>query len=690
MRIKKRVVLVIGFLICFFLVAKSAPIVVYAEDNPTDILEKSRKELDKEQEKQKERTKKPEKTAPKEPKVLEDTKKAISEEQETRENGEFYEKVEEKQGGITLKGKEYPLATYKGHSTGGKIEEGIIALGNGIFWLTKLVYSGVDEGLNLIASQELIKDNAKLVSGVARTLWDELSSVYGVILIAIAGMIAFFLMAIRGDVANGVQTIVKVIFVFVIGSLFLAKADTVIDTLDNVSAELQGTVLKVGKVFQEDYKEIPEGQERDGTVGILRNVWFDITVYRPYLVMNYGTVDTQAINKDDSERIESLLKVKKNEKSKKALEKIITAEAEKEDNSFMDGEGDGVFSKLGISIFSLIVVISLGIPFLTLALANLIIQFAVLGIILILPFSLLMSLLPSYGNSAYKLIGKLVVAFLAKGMVALFVLFIVLAVTIVDASVSLSRTQADIPLNNPIGRYILHTLTLVIILNVLISQRNKILSLITGGKVQISNHEATARRGMGGMMMSGALLSGMTRRLGNKGKQGLNKLNNSEPVRKRRTQISSVARKSMSRMRNNFSPKRQLNPQTGGTGGGNVIPFNRSQRSTSGNSGKQGTSPKREIRTRPKSNPNPLSKKRQLKTRQKNNTGGTGSKLSTKRQLRTSNRRQRPRVANKYSQKRNLIVPKTSVKRLNNRFKAFDNKKGINIYRRPKKAQNEK
>lgn len=83
--------------------------------------------------------------------------------------------------------------------------------------------------------------------------------------------------------------------------------------MNNWSAEAQGLVMKAGN-FVSNEQEIPKGQELEGSIALLRNQYFDISVYKPYLTMNYGTTDEAKLTKDDKDRITNLLEYKLNKR----------------------------------------------------------------------------------------------------------------------------------------------------------------------------------------------------------------------------------------------------------------------------------------------------------------------------------------------------------------------------------------
>ena len=67
----------------------------------------------------------------------------------------------------------------------------------------------------------------------------------------------------------------------------------------------------------------------------IRNQLFDMTIYRTYLVMNYGTVDEKEIKAKGKDRIDNILKLDYDKKSEKELDDIVKDEVEKKNNKYM-------------------------------------------------------------------------------------------------------------------------------------------------------------------------------------------------------------------------------------------------------------------------------------------------------------------------------------------------------------------
>ncbi|HDJ3156457.1 TPA: hypothetical protein PP852_002933, partial [Staphylococcus aureus] len=118
----------------------------------------------------------------------------------------------------------------------------------------------------------------------------------------------------------------------------------------------------------------------------IRNQYFDITLYKPYLIMNYGTVNEDAIKKKDNKRIDDILDIKvKDKDSESKRNKEVEEEIKKHNNYAM--KQSRVFAQLGIAMFTLIITISVSVIFLAISFAKVIFSAFALFLFLFLVFS---------------------------------------------------------------------------------------------------------------------------------------------------------------------------------------------------------------------------------------------------------------------------------------------------------------
>lgn len=467
------------------------------------------------------------------------------------DNKKPLEKQTVTQGGQPLKSKEYPLDNYSGVSTVGAVDGSgsLLTLSNGLFVISKWIFEGTDFAINSLANKQILTEQAPKVEGVANSIWDSLTSVYAITLIAIAFIYAFFHIALKSDSMTAFFTMFKVILVFVIAGVWFMKADSVIQLFEGCSNQIQSSIISASAPLRSTPKEIPQGQETEATTAVLRNTAFETMVYRPYLMMNWGSVDEDKIEKKSGKgAIDELTAMPKTGANKGNIDKYLNKHVDhNEHNTYMDHDGSGVNNKVGITFLSVLFSILIGIPLIIISLANLIVQFLILGVVLLLPLAFLISLVPRFSNGGYKLLEKMVFLFLSKALISLFVLMMLLAVSIVDGTIPITTT----------GGYMMNTVLLIVILNMILAKRKEVVSLVTAGSVNMNGDSGGVRRaGAGAMLLTGAMM-----KAGRGAKRGM----------------KSVARRVNPNVANQFSKSRQMPQANPTTAGGAKRPFAKSR-----------------------------------------------------------------------------------------------------------------
>ncbi|EPS2988342.1 CD3337/EF1877 family mobilome membrane protein [Listeria monocytogenes] len=390
-----------------------------------------------------------------------------------------------KKGGIELLSEKYDMSHYEAlTSTDGEgmidstIIEGMNSIANFFFSITKLIGEVIDTGIGYLYSLDAIKLLSDKVGNISEMLWDNLYQTFGILFFLVAVLQIFFTVVVK---KNGVAAGKKAFMLFlVIGISFVwfTNSSWYIKSINSLSSETQGVIMKAGTAFSADSgQKITKGEELDGSLAVMRNAYFSIVVEKPYLLMNYGTPDKAEILKNNPDRIDNMLKYKMTKEGMKSKKELIDSEVNDLGNNHMSA--GNVAQKMGVAFLSMIFSIILGCPLLLIAFLNLLLQVLALGVSLILPVSFIMSFIPSFSSSGWKTFGKLVGIFLLKALVGMIILFVFLIITIIDTL---------IPATN-IGMYFLNGIVIAVCIILLIMFRDKLISLISGGMVaSLDNH----------------------------------------------------------------------------------------------------------------------------------------------------------------------------------------------------------
>lgn len=387
-----------------------------------------------------------------------------------------------KKAGIELHSKYYPLENYRGNVSddGGWLSKPAISAMNGItnffFFLSKIISEMVDTCIDKLYSLDVVNQIADMIANISSKLYQNLFATFGVMFVVIAVLHLFFIFAFKQNATETIKRGLTLFLVLGLVTVWFSNAGYYLKVVNHLTEETEGVLMKAGTAFTADSDEkIPEGQELDGSLAVMRNFYFDLTVERPYLLMNYGTPDKASIIKKDEKRVDSLLSLKSTDSAQKKREDIINNEVNKLDNANMSASS--VDYQMAIAFISLLFTIILGIPLILVAFLH--VLFSVLPMLLsiVLAITAILSILPSFSNSFFKTFGKMVALFLMKAMVSLFILAIFLIVTLMDKLIP--------PVN--LGLYLVNMLATSLIIICLLIYRNEVISLFSAGEVQMGN-----------------------------------------------------------------------------------------------------------------------------------------------------------------------------------------------------------
>ncbi|WP_144472574.1 CD3337/EF1877 family mobilome membrane protein [Bacillus pumilus] len=384
-----------------------------------------------------------------------------------------------KQGGVTLDSQRYSYDQYEAVAdvessfnpfSEKNINKNLNSIANITFGMTKMIANLVDTGLDWLYNVEVVNKFADKIGDISTALWENLYAAFGVLLFVIAVLYIFFQYVGQKNGMKAGKSTVRLILVIVVAFVWFTQAGWFLKAMNNVSSEVQGLIMKSGTLFN-DEQDIAQGEELEGSIALLRNQYFDIAVYKPYLNMNYGMTDENEITKDDKDRITKLIEFKLNKDGYKERKKIAADEANRLGNTMM--AQSGIANKIGVAIFSLAFACVLGLPLLLVAFVNFVVQILVLAIGVLLAFSFIISFLPNFSNSGWYTLGRLVGAFLMKAFVGIILLFTFLIINI---------TGELIPMDTP-GKYMLNAFVTAVAIILMIKFRDKIIEFVTAGRV---------------------------------------------------------------------------------------------------------------------------------------------------------------------------------------------------------------
>lgn len=401
--------------------------------------------------------------------------------------------IEEK-GGVELDIKRFPLNRYfaNNEDRSHTLRGAFVGFANLSFTIGTFVVQAVDKSMEIMYSLEPIERFADLLTGVTATVYDTLQTYFGELFFIIAIGYMIYLCIVRGSVKEAIRRFILLLLVLVVGGYWMMNAGYLLKSMNAVSVEAQGYLLEAGNGMitiangdgvYANTEKIDKEDRLNGTVSVMRNVYFDLAVKKPYLIANYGTTSENAVNNHDAD-LSKLPGEGQYNRVDRLLAFELTSDGMKDRDAYVKGEisdlnndnlGSGnVFSQLGISLLVLLGSIGIGIPFFLLPFLNLILEVLALALTFALPFAFIMAYIPSFANSGFKALGKLLSVFLIKALLGILVLFVYLLCFIVDTLLP----------PNGFAMYLVNLVSMIAMFFLIIKKRDAIVNFITAGKVQ--------------------------------------------------------------------------------------------------------------------------------------------------------------------------------------------------------------
>ncbi|AYK66863.1 hypothetical protein D9C11_16520 [Bacillus subtilis subsp. subtilis] len=394
----------------------------------------------------------------------------------------------EKAGGVELKVKRFPISRYQANNEASDdlIKGAFVGLTNVTFSFAGNIVRVVDAGMDILYNLQPIDEFANSITNVSKSVYKTLKKNFGEALFIFTCGYVVYLFCVRGSAKEAMRRSILFICVMVIGGLWMSNAGYYMKALNALSVEAQGKLLTAGNglvgIVQDegnfaDSSGIEKGKEMEGTVAVMRNLYFDMALMKPFLIVNFGETSEAKINeKGDSKsklsRVDKLLSYKlSKEGEKEKLDYIESVEIKKYENESMTA--GSAFTQLGESFIAVISSIVIGIPFLALAFFNFLLQIIALVIVFFVPFAFILAYVPQLAYSGFVTLGRLGSVYLLKAMLGVVVLFVYVICFMVDTLIP----------PNGFGKYLLNVTVLSLILWIGFVKRDAIIKFVTAGKV---------------------------------------------------------------------------------------------------------------------------------------------------------------------------------------------------------------
>ncbi|WP_273707250.1 CD3337/EF1877 family mobilome membrane protein [Leuconostoc mesenteroides] len=267
------------------------------------------------------------------------------------------------------------------------------------------------------------------------------------------GLVWVFIQSVKSGA--GLKAILSVLLVAIIGSAWISAGGTVLTKVNEFTSTAQTAMFAETAGTGDTYSNTDDFQSK------IRGVFFDKAVIRPYTLANFGTTNLDASEKDGSYRLIG----------GKADSDVIDALAKS--NDYLSKDGGEEWYQASVGLMAPIMSLAYGIPLLMIGVFNLILQLGAILLYYLSPFTVLLSLLPRFSNSALK-----------TGLSALGLLFAKIGLLFGIMFVSWVGTVTDtiVPVTNSASA-LLNSIVYIFLMVLLWKKKSFLVQTVTGSSM---------------------------------------------------------------------------------------------------------------------------------------------------------------------------------------------------------------
>jgi hypothetical protein len=389
------------------------------------------------------------------------------------------EKKEETVGRVILESKEYPLDHYKmeadiGDGIKSAGDNALHAINQGMWGFNKTVASFTIYSVNQLMSFDLISTIVNEAGIMSERIYEIMSGTFLSLFVILVGGTAAWRYFVNQQVGHAVKAIIGALTIMVLTFWFYSDATGNIKWLNDRGAELEGIASSANVLISSDEFDSNAAYNPKEGIAVLENQLFNLMVKRPYLLLNYGSTKESEVISENPNRVDILLKIKPYlEEGKEQRNDIVDQEVSEFNNKQMSPEFSG--ERFGYIIITIISTIALSIPVLLLGIFKFLLQVWFLALVIFTAIPFVLSLIPSYSESALNHGKKIVGVLLMKAGLVLLIAVITGIVTLLYESVKVT---------NGVEGYVFVVFLICITMWGLFKYRNEIFEVASAGMLQ--------------------------------------------------------------------------------------------------------------------------------------------------------------------------------------------------------------
>ncbi|CAN7648622.1 hypothetical protein IOC57_21310 [Bacillus sp. SD075] len=352
------------------------------------------------------------------------------------------QKKEETVGRVTLESKEYPFYHYQMEAD---IGDGIMEAGdralhaiNEATWgFNKTIASFTLYSVNELMSFDLISSIVDEAGIMSERIYEIMSGTFLSLFVILVGGIAAWRYFVNQQVGHAVKAIIGALAIMVLTFWFYSNTAGNIKWLNDRGAELEGIASSANVLISSDEFDSNAAYDSKEGIAVLENQLFNLMVKRPYLLLNYGSTKESEVVSEDPNRVDKLLEIKPYTGEGQEQRSDIVTDEVKTGNKQMSSSFSG--ERFGFLIVTILSTIALSIPILLLGIFKFLLQLWFLALVIFTAIPLVLSLIPSYSETALNHGKKLVGVLLMKAGLVLLISVITGLVTLLYESVKVTN-----------------------------------------------------------------------------------------------------------------------------------------------------------------------------------------------------------------------------------------------------------
>ncbi|MFT8735725.1 MAG: hypothetical protein ABF773_15040 [Lentilactobacillus hilgardii] len=268
------------------------------------------------------------------------------------------------------------------------------------------------------------------------------------------GLVWVFIQSVKSGA--GLKAILSVLLVAIIGSAWISAGGTVLTKVNEFTSTAQTAMFTETSNINGQFTDSGDKFE-----SAIRRAYFEKAVIRPYTLANFGTTNLDASEKDGSYRLIG----------GKADSDVVDALAKS--NDYLSKDGGEEWYQASVGLMAPIMSLAYGIPLLMIGVFNLILQLGAILLYYLSPFTVLLSLLPRFSNSALK-----------TGLSALGLLFAKIGLLFGIMFVSWVGTVTDtiVPVRNSASA-LLNSIVYIVLMVLLWKNKSFLVQTVTGSSM---------------------------------------------------------------------------------------------------------------------------------------------------------------------------------------------------------------